>query len=410
MSDVLQKKLTKQGFKLGFWLNPLAGIGGPAGQKGSDGDIGVSLLEQQGLLATQGQDWFAVADALRACQRAKRFLSLLAKSAKAGQIELITAPGLMGETLCQQLGLDYRLALDQAFSWPTTPADSQQQAQAILAEQVDLLVFVGGDGTARDLCQVYDGSSACLGVPAGVKMHSGVFAVAPEAAAELVLDMLAARLVNLAWQEVRDIDEAAFRQGSVKSKYFGELQVPSEGRYVQAVKIGGKEDDQLVLDDIAEHLRQALEDKQLYIIGPGSTTEGFMQRLGLDNTLLGVDAIALDEAGEPQLLGLDLDAGQLLALAKNFDGNCHLIVTCIGGQGHVFGRGNQQLGAELIRTVGKSRLHIIASRSKITALENRPLIVDTNDPELDRQLAGFYPVLTGYQDFIYYPLGRLGPQ
>lgn len=195
-----------------------------------------------------------------------------------------------------------------------------------------------------------------------------------------------------------DIDEVAFRQGTVRAKRFGELLVPAEPRYVQAVKMGGKEVDELVLADIAADVIQQMED-ELYIMGSGSTVAFVMEELGLENTLLGVDLIQ-DKA----LVASDLTAKQLLELTQ--DKPAKLIITLIGGQGHILGRGNQQLSPELIRRLGKDNIIILATKTKLKALEGRPLIVDSGDPQLDRELCGYYKVTTGYHDYVMYQVAN----
>ena len=231
-------------------------------------------------------------------------------------------------------------------------------------------------------------------------MHSGVFAVSPQAAGELVNRLIAGQLVDVGLAEVRDIDEQAFRQGRVSSKYYGELLVPVEGRFLQQTKSSGREVEALVIADIAADIIESMDDERVYIIGPGTTTRAVMEQLGLENTLLGVDAI---RAG--QLLGLDLNEQQLVELIAQHSQPVSIIVTAIGGQGHIIGRGNQQLSPAVIRAVGTENIIIIATKTKISGLQGRPLLVDSNDPELDQQLAGYRRVVTGYHDAIIYPVG-----
>lgn len=195
-----------------------------------------------------------------------------------------------------------------------------------------------------------------------------------------------------------DIDEVAFRQGTVRAKRFGELWVPAEPRFVQAVKMGGKEVDELVLADIAAQVIDQMED-ELYIMGSGSTVAFVMAELGLDNTLLGVDVIQ-----HKRLIAKDLTAAQLLELSEQTP--TKLVITLIGGQGHLLGRGNQQLSPALIRRIGKDNIIILATKTKLKALEGRPLIVDSGDPQLDRELCGYYKVITGYRDYVMYQVAN----
>ena len=223
--------------------------------------------------------------------------------------------------------------------------------------------------------------------------------------------MITKQLVTLTEGDVMDIDESLFRQGIVKAKRFGEMQIPSELRYVQAVKSGGKESDELVLHDISEDVMADMSDNDegLFIIGSGSTTDFLMSELGLENTLLGVDLVK-NEA----LIASDVTEKQLwqhLVLAKQSQQNVSLVITLIGGQGHIFGRGNQQLSPRIIRfiieqTGGKENITIIATKAKLTALNNKPLISDTGDNELDQLLSGFMPITTGYKDQVLYPVSN----
>jgi len=203
-------------------------------------------------------------------------------------------------------------------------------------------------------------------------------------------------------QEVRDIDEQAFRNDIVRSRFYGEMLVPSEGRYLQHTKVGGVENADLVALDIADWMVESMEENCTYIIGPGSTTAAIMAELGLANTLLGVDVVRggqllLSDANEQALLAL-------VALQADNKDRAAIIVTVIGGQGHVFGRGNQQISAAVMRAEGESNIQIVAAKSKIPGLAGRPLLLDTNDPGLDVELSGYRPIVTGYGDEILYRL------
>jgi predicted polyphosphate/ATP-dependent NAD kinase len=229
-----------------------------------------------------------------------------------------------------------------------------------------------------------------------------VFAVSPEAAGELLLQLVQGGLVGLMPREVRDIDEEAFRHDQVRSRFYGEMLVPGEGRYLQHTKVGGRESPELVADDIADWLVEHMETDRTYLIGPGSTTAGIMAKLGLENTLLGVDVVRNGE-----VLANDADEATLLKLLAAAPDGAAIVVTVIGGQGNVFGRGNQQFSPDVIRRVGLDNILVVAAKSKIAALEGRPLLVDTNDPELDRELSGWRTVITGYEDRILYRVSSI---
>lgn len=366
-----------QRFRFGLVVNPYAGIGGAVALKGSDG----SDVRREALARGAEQ---------KAAKRTKAALQELQDVA--AQIDWLTAAKDMGADILAELGYSAQVCY-QAEQAQTEAVDTQQAVARLLEEGVDLLVFAGGDGTARDVYQaIGDNPTPVVGIPAGVKIHSGVYAITPKAAGRVLLQMVRGALTTLRAADVMDIDEAAFREGVVRARRFGELNVPGELEYMQAVKVGGQESDELVLADIAADVIEAMDDDALYIMGSGSTVAVIMDELGLANTLLGVDLVV---AGE--LLASDVTAAELEATIKNY-AQVYLVVTLIGGQGHVFGRGNQQLSPRVIRRVPRQNIIIVATKEKLTALAGRPLIVDTGDAELDRDLAGFVAVTTGYHD------------
>jgi predicted polyphosphate/ATP-dependent NAD kinase len=167
---------------------------------------------------------------------------------------------------------------------------------------------------------------------------------------------------------------------------------------------GGKETDELVLDDIAAYVASEMEDDEKYIIGSGSTVAAIMQEIGLDNTLLGVDVIE-----DHELVASDVTANQLVKIIKEqikLGLKTKLVITLIGGQGHIFGRGNQQLSPEVIRLIGRDNIIVVATKTKLQALNNRPLICDTGDNELDEALSGYIKVITGFNDHVMYAVGN----
>ena len=370
-------------FKLGLVINPIAGIGGSVALKGSDG---IGIAEQA----------IALGAAPKSNARASLALEILLPYRDS--IVIYTAAGDMGESLAQALGFKTEVVykLTNAI---TTAFDTEQAVTTLIKHDIDLLLFAGGDGTARNVCHIVEDKFPVLGIPAGCKIHSGVYAITPKAAGRVVELMITNQLVSLTDADVMDIDESLFRQGIVKAKRFGEMQVPSELRYIQAVKSGGKESDELVLQDIAADVISKMDD-ELFIIGSGSTTAFVMEELGLENTLLGVDAIC-----EQALMANDLTEPQLWQLIQPYaPGKVKLVITLIGGQGHIFGRGNQQLSPRVIRAIGKENIFIIATKTKLNALQARPLIADTGDNELDIELSGYLAVTTGYNDQVLYPV------
>jgi len=386
-------------FKLGFIINPIAGVGGSVALKGSDGTAARAL---------------ALGGELKANARAETALKVL--QPYQNEITVYTVNSLMGEKAAKALGFQVNLVY-KTKDENTQADDTEQAVTALLAEQVDLILFAGGDGTARNIAKVVlehaiqgkQAQTPVLGIPAGCKIHSGVYAITPIAAGRVVELMVTKQLVTLTTGDIMDIDESLFRQGVVKAKRFGEVQIPSELHYVQAVKSGGIESDDLVLHDISEDVIDKMSEAgdHLFIIGSGSTTAFLMTELNLKNTLLGVDLVQNNV-----LIANDVTEEKLweqLMQAQKNNQIVHLIITLIGGQGHLFGRGNQQLSPRIIRTIieqggGKENITIIATKAKLTALGNRPLISDTGDAMLDQRFSGFMPVTTGYRDQVLYPV------
>lgn len=370
-------------FKLGLVINPIAGIGGSVALKGSDG---VGIAQQ------------AIALGATAKSNARTALALEILLPYKENIIIYTASGDMGEHTAKALGFHTQVVY-RLENRLTTELDTEQAVSALITKDIDLLLFAGGDGTARNVCHIVEDKFPVLGIPAGCKIHSGVYAITPKAAGRVVELMITNQLVSLTDADVMDIDESLFRQGIVKAKRFGEMQVPSELRYIQAVKSGGVESDELVLQDIAADVIAKMDD-ELFIIGSGSTTAFVMEELALENTLLGVDAIS-----EQALIASDLTEPELWQLIQPYaQGKVKLLMTLIGGQGHIFGRGNQQLSPRVIRAIGKENIIIIATKAKLNALQARPLIADTGDSELDRVLSGYLAVTTGYNDQVLYPV------
>ena len=377
-----------QRLTLGLVVNPFAGVGGPAGLKGSDGAEVVAQALARGVQ-------------LRAPERAQRCLTAL--DAYRSQLTLLTYGGAMGENLAQAIGWSATV-VGQVSGGESSASDTQAAVMALQAAGVDLLLFVGGDGTARDVCRTLvtteHEQQPVLGIPSGVKMHSGVFAISPEAAAQVVIQMLSGSLVELNDREVRDIDEDAFRRGVVKSRHYGDMFVPEDSQFVQQCKEGGVVDEALVLVDIAAELRENLDDDVWYLVGAGTTAQALMDDLGLENSLLGIDLICNEK-----LIAADLSGPALERRLEHHKGPVVAILSITGGQGSLIGRGNQQLTPTVLRRLGRDNVWVFASKAKITALNGRALLMDSNDTVLDRQWQGYVRVITGYRESILYPLG-----
>lgn len=375
-------------FTLGFIINPFAGIGGKVGLKGSDGEA----------IRTEA---FARGAVPQAVERARIALETIEQYKD--KITVLTASGDMGENLLKELGFNYQVV--HQSQQPSVFQDTINAAQTMagLAEEkhkIDVLLFAGGDGTARNIYQAVDGAVPVLGIPAGVKIHSGVYAVTPHAAGLVIEKMINQELVSLLETSVMDIDEEAFRKGVVRAKQYGEMQVPAEHRYVQATKSGGREIEELVLQDIADYIKDNMDDEEYYLVGSGSTCAFLMDTLNLDNTLLGIDCVH-----DGEVIAKDMTESDILELLSRHAGKIKLVITVIGGQGHIIGRGNQQLSSKVISQLNKDDIFIIATKTKLKELEGRPLIVDSDDPELSQSFSGVMKVITGYEDFVLYPVG-----
>lgn len=370
-------------FKLGLIINPIAGMGGSVGLKGTDGEDAVKSAVAMGAKP-------------QAINRVSQALEVIAPYRN--KIEFFTVSGDMGGDLLAEMDFAYQTILSPDY--PTKPEDTLLAAKLLRAMNLDLLLFAGGDGTARDVCEIIAETVPVLGIPAGVKIHSGVFALTPKAAGRVLEMMVNGDLVSLSEADVMDIDEENFRQGRVIAKRYGAMKVPTELRYVQATKVGGKESDELVLMDIAADVIEQMDD-ELFIMGSGSTVDFVMQEMGIENTLLGVDAIK-----NQALVGSDLTANQLIELAQVQP--TKLVITLIGGQGHIIGRGNQQLSPELLKLLGKENIIVVATKAKLKALNGKPLIVDSGNDEVNEMLSGKIKVTTGYHDYVLYSVESPG--
>ena len=358
-------------FRLGLIVNPIAGMGGTVGLKGSDTPEIVARARALGAEP-------------RAPARAGQALAAIAAAKE--PLELFAAPGEIGEAEARAAGFTPQV-IGSPTEGDTAAEDSVRAAQAMAELPVDLILFAGGDGTARDLVRAIAGKVAVVGIPAGVKMHSAVYATNPRAAARMVLRYMQGG-ISLRELEVMDIDEAAFREGAVSAKLYGHLKVPYLPDLVQGTKAGGVSRDRTALAGIAARIAEAMQPGRLYILGPGTTMRAVADKLGVQKTLLGVDLL---RDGKP----IAVDAGERDILAA-LDGAAAIAVTPIGGQGHFFGRGNQQISAQVISRVGLEHITVAATMEKIASLRDNLLHVDTGDRALDARLSGWRRVITGY--------------
>ena len=376
--------------RIGLVVNPLAGIGGAVGLQGSDGEV-----VQRAARERDGKP--------RGEERLSIFLQALRTrlGGDFGRLAWCTWGGVMGAQILSSNRVIAQVVGEPAAQ--TSAQDTQLAVKTLGARYVDLLIFVGGDGTARDVLTAADEHTCVLGLPAGVKMHSGVFAISPSAAADVVAGLAQGSLVGRIPREVRDYVPAAkdatnAKHQAVATKRYGELWVPEAAGYLQQMKVGGKEDEDLVVQEIVSFF---LDHPEIYsgkalVMGPGSTCLAIKQALGLNGALLGCDVLL--PTGEAMENATSAD---LLNLASQH--TLHVLVSFTRHQGFLLGRGNQQLSAEVLHALSwKQDATVLGSRTKLATLDQRPMLVDTGDARLDQQLSGLVSVLTGYDDFLLY--------
>ena len=344
-------------------VNPVAGVGGRLALKGSDdrGLVDAALA--------RGAESPAPA-------RARLALEALPEGS-----EVLAAGGAMGADL---IGTAVTATPDR-----TTAADTRTAAAALVDAGVDLLLFAGGDGTAVDILHAVGDRVPVVGIPAGVKMHSAVFGVTPRRAGELAAAFVDGRVRGDAPAEVMDVDEEDLRAGTISPRLHGFLRVPIAPGLVQGGKARSAPAEAAAQASAAAHVTEFVLGEGPALIGPGTTTRAVMTALGLPKSVLGVDVVR-----DGRLVAADADEEALLGLAGP---DAVLVLTPVGGQGFLLGRGNQQLSARVVRAIGPDRLRIVATEAKLAALGGRPLLVDTGDAELDAALSGYRRVITGYR-------------
>jgi predicted polyphosphate/ATP-dependent NAD kinase len=367
---------------IGLIVNPIAGMGGRVGLKGTDGVADEAISRGASPVAPD-----RAILALRALREAKdvyhaRF-----------ELRWKTAGGLMGEHELAEAGWPLG-EYEVVFRPPdrSSSEDTRRVCRVMMELKVDLILFCGGDGTARDIFETVGTNLPILGIPSGVKMHSGVFGVNPAIVSEIIQEYLANRLEE-SLVEIMDLDEDMYRKGEWKVKLFGQARTPHEPNYIQAGKmmIESESEDE-VKDGIAEHIADKLGGMAdaLWILGPGSTLLAVAEKLGVQKTVLGVDAVF-----DKKLVAADADERTLLEILGKYP-RAVMVISPIGAQGFVLGRGNLQLSPEVIRRVGIDNIIITATPSK---LARTPVLrVDTGDVAVDRMLDGrSFFVVTGFR-------------
>ena len=360
--------------RIGLIINPIAGMGGSVGLKGTDGGIFKKAIKMGAKPITP--------------DRVRALLSSLVNKDK---IHLLVAPGNMGANIVKDSGIDFDIIGDININQETTAEDTKRIAKLMKQQNIELLIFCGGDGTARDIHDAIGLSIPVVAIPSGVKMFSAVFAINPRAAAEIV-DKFIKETVEIQENEVLDINEESFREGILDSRLYGYLNVPKVKNLLQAGKDGSKIGRSIEENkhEIAQHVIENLDDDTLYLLGPGTTVKAITDQLKLTKSLLGVDALYNDK-----IVGIDLNERGILELLDKYK-EARIIVSPIGGQGFIFGRGNKQITPKILNMIGKNNIKIVSTEEKIKGL--RCLMVDTGDIKTDQMLKGLAKVIIGYKE------------
>jgi len=359
--------------RIGLIANPIAGMGGSVGLKGTDGKIIKDAIELGAKPVVP--------------KRVEVFLSHINSK---DEIFLLVAPGEMGEDLVIGKGFKYEV-IGYIQQQQTTAEDTKRIAKLMVEEQIELLIFCGGDGTARDVFDAIELKIPVVAIPSGVKMFSSVFALNPKAAAQIV-DKFIKESTDTQEKEILDIDEDAFRDNRLVSKLYGYLVVPKIQNLIQnakdSSKVGKTIDENKY--EIAQQIIETMEEGTLHLLGPGTTVKSITDQLKLHKSLLGVDAVY-----NKFLVGEDLNESGIVELLDQYQ-RVKIIVTPIGGQGFVFGRGNKQFTPKILKRVDKKNIIIIGTEEKIKSL--KCLRVDTGDDETDEILKGLTKVVIGYKE------------
>ena len=363
--------------KIGFIVNPVAGIGGRVGLKGSDGLAALQKALELGAEPESGKKALAALKVLKNVEHL---------------FEIYTCAGDMGANVCDLADLSYRVIDIGALQG--TAQDTILAAQKLRNMGADLIMFAGGDGTARDIMDGIGTDIPVLGIPTGCKIHSGVYGVNPRMAGMLAQQYIQGKIRDTKEAEVMDIDEELFRQGIVQARLYGYLRLPNEHTLVQNLKSGKSHSEAVSLDLLSDYIADSWEEDTLYIVGTGSTTAAIMDKLGLSNTLLGIDLVY-----GKRVIASDCTENEILEIMEGYEKK-KIIVTVIGGQGYIFGRGNQQISAEIIRRVGKENVIVAATKDKMLSLLWKPLYVDTGDDETNRYLEGYLKVIVGNGEMV----------
>ena len=368
-------------FTIGLIINPISGMGGSVGLKGTDGK---EVLKRAIDLGAEPN----------ATNRAREFLKeLLSIKPK---LKFITCPGAMGASILEELNYSYETISHHLFANIEGDLNTIAEHTIVSAElmknynDIKLLVFFGGDGTARDVVNAVGKDLPCLGIPTGVKIYSSVFSINPRIAASIVMQFLWDE-IPLKESEVLDIDEEEYRKGNLVSKLYGYLLTPFNPDFSQRSKMGKPDSDLNNQERIAKRIVEQLEKDTKYFLGPGTTIKAITDILNQEKTVLGIDLLLNNK-----IIAHDLNERRILELIDGM--KVKIITSLIGRQGFLFGRGNLQFTPQVLKKIGTENLIIIATKFKLMNIPNQILRVDTRDPELDEELKGFYRVIVDYDE------------
>jgi len=359
--------------KVGFIVNPIAGMGGRVGLKGTDGEDILRMARKLGAKPVSDK-------------RAIRFLRSIGGY---NYFIFYTAPGKMGEKYLKLFR--YKYIVVGRIRRKTSGEDTRRIALEMLKNGIEILVFVGGDGTARDIVEAVNRKVPILGIPSGVKIYSSVFAATPEDGGRVLIQFYKHRLLKNG--EILDIDENAFREDRINIKIYAYALTPDAGLLMQNSKeIFFSQLDEENKKSIAKYIVETMDKDTVYILGSGTTIKAVTDYLGLPKTVLGIDVMY-----DFSIVKRDVSEKGLLNIIKNFhEKNFKIIVSPLGRQGYIFGRGNQQISPRVIRKVGLENIIIIATKSKLR--ETPFLRVDTGDKNLDERLRGYRRVIIDYNE------------
>jgi predicted polyphosphate/ATP-dependent NAD kinase len=366
------------GLRIGLVVNPVAGMGGKVGLKGTDGVVCTAIKRGAKPIAYD---------------KTVEMLRFFQKKIKNNDVSWFTAKADMGEHELIDVGIANYTIIFTALGTNTTAEDTKKVCKEFLCCDLDLLVFCGGDGTARDIFSIIGKKIPLLGVPSGVKMYSGVFGITAEATAKMLYEFISNNL-TVGDVDIMDLDEQRYRKGEWNIRLFGVAQGIVEPTYIQVGKSTYESvDDTAIKDELSEHIEDEIKEHKdsLFLFGPGGTIDYIAHKLNIKNTLLGIDAIY-----KKQNIGVDLNEKQILNLL-NTHKKVKVILSPIGAQGFILGRGNLPLSASVIKKIGIENIIVVSTPSKIS---HTPLIrVDTGNKELDSLFSsqGFIMVVIGYR-------------